>query len=113
MSLSQEDWANLASLDEASLKGRVFSILQESARDIQEREQDDPEVLSVVPRLAALIEERAELAGYRQAFSALARAVGLWNYIDKDAADARDTIIAEAVTAAELDGITFHREQIA
>src|SRR5262245_1583466 len=50
---------------------------------------------------------------YREAFSASARAVGLWNYIDKDSADYLDAAVADAATADELDGITFHREQIA
>ena len=49
---------------------------------------------------------------YREVLSALARSVGLWNYIDKETADARDLIVAEAVTFSELDGITLHREQI-
>ncbi|MGQ0445650.1 MAG: DEAD/DEAH box helicase [Beijerinckiaceae bacterium] len=99
-------------MEGAALKERVFSIIQETARDIQTRDIDDPEVLTVVPRLANLLETRPELAGYREVFSALARAVGLWNYIDKEAADQRDAILAEAVTIDELDGITLHREQI-
>ena len=60
---------------------QYITIIQETARDIQEREIDDPVVLNVVSRLAQLLETHPELAGYREVFSALARAVGLWNYI--------------------------------
>ena len=80
---------------------------------MQERDADDPSVLGTVPRLAALIESKDELKSFREAFSALARATGLWNYIDKEIADPRDVVVAETVTAPELGGITFHREQIA
>ncbi|MDC7789500.1 helicase-related protein [Rhodoplanes sp. TEM] len=112
MTVSQEQWGEIEGLRGSILKARIFSILQETAHDIQTRDVDDPEVLNVVPRLAHLIETREELASYREAFGALARAVGLWNYIDKDTADYRDAIVADAVTAEELGGITFHREQI-
>ncbi|KJV07113.1 hypothetical protein VZ95_20245 [Elstera litoralis] len=44
--------------------------------------------------------------------NALARATGLWNYIDKEIADYADLLLAESVTSEELGGITFHREQI-
>jgi hypothetical protein len=113
MTVSQEQWHAIESLEGVALKERVFAIIQETARDIQTRDIDDPAVLNVVPRLARLLETRSELASYREVFSALARAVGLWNYIDKEAADDRDAIVAEAVTLDELDGITLHREQIA
>lgn len=113
MTVSQTQWRELEQLRGADLKGRVFSILQETAHDIQTREVDDPEVLNVVPRLANLLETREELASYREVFGALARAVGLWNYIDKDTADYRDALVADAVTVEELGGITFHREQVA
>lgn len=113
MTISQQEWQEIDRLEGAALKGRVFSIIQETARDLQVRDIDDPAVLTVVPRLANLLETRPDLAGYREVFSALARAVGLWNYIDKEAADQRDAILAEAVTIDALDGITLHREQIA
>ncbi|HKM72416.1 MAG TPA: hypothetical protein VJX94_20550 [Stellaceae bacterium] len=99
-------------MDAVSLKSEVFSIFQETALAVQERDPDDPSVLGVIPRLAALLEDRWELNSYKEAFGALARSVGLWNYIDKNAADIRDQIVAEAVTVDELDGITLHREQI-
>jgi DEAD/DEAH box helicase len=113
MTVLQEQWTEIEHLQGASLKERVFSIIQDTARNIQSHDLDDPEVLTVVPRLADLIEKHPELADYREVFSALARAVGLWNYIDKETADERDGILAEAVTVEELGGITLHREQVA
>jgi late competence protein required for DNA uptake (superfamily II DNA/RNA helicase) len=113
MTISQQQWREIEALQGFALKGRVFDVLQETARDIQNRPIDDPAVLNVVPRLAQLLENRPELDGYKEVFSALARAVGLWNYIDKDFADYRDAAVADSVTVDELDGITFHREQIA
>ena len=112
MTISQQQWQEIERLEGNALKGRVFSILQETAHDIQTRPIDDPAVLNVVPRLAQLLETRPELESYKEVFSALARAVGLWNYIDRETADYRDSMVADAVTADELDGITFHREQI-
>jgi primosomal protein N' len=113
MTVSQQQWLEIENLQGSALKRRVFSVLQETARDIQTLDVDDPDVLNVVPRLANLLESRAELESYREVFSTLARSVGLWNYIDKGTADYRDAMVADAVTAEELDGITFHREQIA
>jgi late competence protein required for DNA uptake (superfamily II DNA/RNA helicase) len=113
MTVSQQEWQEIQSLEGTELKGRVFSILQDTAHDIQTHSLDDPVVLNVVPRLAQLIETRPELHTYKEAFGALARAVGLWNYIDKETADYRDALVADAVTVDDLDGITLHREQIA
>jgi late competence protein required for DNA uptake (superfamily II DNA/RNA helicase) len=113
VTVTQQQWHEIDGLRGSALKDRVFSILQETARDIQKLDVDDPGVLNVVPRLANLLETRPELASYREVFSSLARAVGLWNYIDKDTADYRDAMVADAVTSDELKGITFHREQIA
>src|SRR6185312_15498008 len=103
----------VSQMNGSALRERVFSILQETAAEIQEREPDDPDVLGSVPRLAAIVEQQEELATYRQVISALARSAGLWNYIDKTVADVRDQLVAEAVTVEALDGITLHREQIA
>jgi late competence protein required for DNA uptake (superfamily II DNA/RNA helicase) len=111
MTVSQDQWHEIEALQGAALKARVFSLLQNTARDIQKFEVDDPCVLTVVPRLANLIEARPELESYREVFSTLARSVGLWNYIDKETADYRDAMVADAVTSDEL-GITFHKEQI-
>tara|TARA_R110002124_G_scaffold103566_1_gene252694 strand:+ start:5446 stop:7395 length:1950 start_codon:yes stop_codon:yes gene_type:complete len=69
--------------------------------------------LEAVPRLAELIDLHSdELGSFRSLLSSLARSTGLWNYIDTDYADIDDAFVAEAVTAPELGGITFHREQI-
>ena len=57
------------------------------------------------------MENRSELATFGEAFSALARSVGLWNYIDTDIADARDELAAEVAGVPEL-GIVLHREQL-
>lgn len=111
MMVTQQQWHEIESLEGSALKDRVFSILRETARDIQRLELDDPSVLSVVPRLAGLVERHPELATYREVLSSLARAVGLWNYIDKETADYRDAMVADAVTTEDLK-ITFHREQI-
>jgi hypothetical protein len=113
MTVSQQQWREIEGLRGSALKSRVFSILQETARDIQTLDVDDPDVLNVVPRLANLLETHPELESFREVFSTVARSVGLWNYIDKEAADYRDAMVADAVTIEELDGITFHREQIA
>jgi hypothetical protein len=113
MSISQAQWHDIERLEGAALKERVFTIIQDTARDIQTSDIDDPVVLNVVPRLAQLLDNHHDLVSYREAFSALARAVGLWNYVDKDTADVRDAMLAEAVTLDELDGITLHREQVA
>ena len=113
MTVSQQQWHEIENLQGSALKKRVFSILQETARDIQTLDIDDPNVLNVVPRLATLLDSKPELASYREVLSTLARSVGLWNYIDKETADYRDAMLADAVTSEELDGITFHREQIA
>ena len=113
MNVSQNEWNQIAQLDGSALRTRIFSLLQDAAREIQGGDPDDPSVLTAVPRLADLILRRSELSSFSEVFSALARSVGLWNYIDKDHADARDQIVAEAVTAEEIGGITLHREQVA
>src|SRR5262245_42313213 len=113
MTVSQQQWHEIENLRGSALKSRVFAILQETARNIQTLDVDDPDVLNVVPRLANLLDSHPELASFREVFSTLARSVGLWNYIDKETADYRDAMVADAVTVEELDGITFHREQIA
>lgn len=112
MHISSEEWARTSALRGAELKGRVFSILQEAASAVQTDAFDSPGTLEVVPRLAEIISTRPELASYREPFSALARACGLWNYIDKEAAAEPDLLLAEAVTVPELDGVMLHREQI-
>src|SRR5438046_252232 len=112
MSTLTFDWESVRGLSGAPLKGEVFSILQRSSIALQNSAVDDPAILSVVPRLASLIEEHEELQSFKPAFSGLARAVGLWNYIDRNHADARDELAAEVATVPEL-GIVLHREQLA
>lgn len=112
--LADVSWRDLSSLAGGDLKRQVFSIMQQASWAINSVEgADEPRVLEVVPRLADLIETRDELASFREAFSALARATGLFNYIDKDTADDVDVLVAETVTVPELGGITLHREQVA
>jgi len=112
MTLIATNWAELAQREGFELKGEVFEILQEAANRIQTSPSDDPELLSVVPRLADLMEKREELHSFREAFSALARSVGLWNYVDRASASARDELAAERATIPGL-GLTLHREQLA
>jgi len=112
MKIAQEEWQKISSLSDDKLKQRVFSILQQASAAIHATETDNPDILEIVPRLAALISEKPQLRSFDQAFSALARATGLWNYIDKDAADVSDVVLAETVTVHELGGVTLHREQI-
>ena len=113
MNITQSEWDQISGLDGGELRARIFSVLQDAALEVQKGDPDDPSLLTIVPRLANLMEKRSELSSFGEAFSALARSVGLWNYIDKDHADAHDQFVAEAVTADELGGITFHREQLA
>lgn len=113
MTLGAIDWKAMGELRGPRLLPEVFQIMQDAALAINAGEPDDPTLLQVIPRLADLIPSRAELAPLLIPFSALARAAGLWNYIDRSSADVSDKMVAEAVTAPELGGITFHREQIA
>ncbi len=105
-------WHEISALSGVELKRTVFSIMQETAALINSKDSDDPKILEVVPRLAELIPNREELQSFQEAFGSLARATGLWNYIDKDIADIHDLMLAEAVTSPELGGITLHREQV-
>lgn len=111
MSISDVDWAAVNAMSGNALKDSVFEILRLASEAIQDRPTDDPAMLAVVPRLANLIEDRPELASFREAYSALARSVGLWNYIDKKTADVRDELVAEAATIRGST-IALHREQI-
>lgn len=111
MSLSGIDWSAVAKLKGHALKGEVFSIIQEASLAIQSVEPDDPQLLAIVPRIAQLIADNAELSSYREIHSSLARSVGLWNYIDVEVADQRDQYIAASASIDEL-GISLHREQV-
>jgi hypothetical protein len=111
MTLAQVDWKSISSLSGPSLKSAIFDILSVAALEIQSKENDDIALLSTIPRLSQIIENSSELSGFQEALSALARAVGLWNYIDRSAADARDSIVSEAANIHELE-IVLHREQL-
>ena len=105
------NWQSVTGLSGDALKAEIFSIMQQASWDLQTGEIDDPTLLGVVPRLAELMEDRPELASFGEAFSAIARSVGLWNYIDTEAANARDELAAEIAYVPEL-GIVLHREQL-
>src|SRR5436190_20845391 len=98
MSTLAINWKSITSLSGDALRREVFGVLRLASSELQASELDDPNLLAVVPRLADLIETRSDLASFGQAFSTLARSVGLWNYIDRTSADARDEIAAEAAT---------------
>lgn len=112
MTMKAIDWVSLEGMDGPEVIPAAFRILQLAALAVNSSEPDDPELLQVVPRISRLIERKPELEKLREAVSALARATGLWNYIDKEIADTTDLLLAESVTSDELGGITFHREQI-
>lgn len=95
------------------MRVEVFRAIRSASHRIQVGEQDDPAILEVIPRLVDLLNTRHdELSSFNEVISGLARASGLWNYIDKETADVADTLVAEAATSNELGGITFHREQV-
>lgn len=112
MTIDQSTWLETKTLEGASLKRRVFDIFQQVSREIQIRDQDDPAVLSSVPRLVELIREKPELESFREALGTLAAAVGLWNYIDKSVCDTPSHIVAEAATLGEMNDIVLHKEQL-
>lgn len=112
MKISQREWHEIDGLSDAKLKLKVFSIMQQAALSIHNNEPDDPNILEIVPRLAAIISKKPELHSFEGPLNSLARATGLWNYIDKETANTSDAILAETVTINELGGITLHREQI-
>ena len=112
MRIPQEQWHELRGMEGTDLKKAVFSIIQQVSLAINSPDGDDPGLLESVPRLADIIPKRHELRDFQQAYSALARASGLWNYIDKEKADLADAFVAESVTVPELGGLTLHREQV-
>jgi hypothetical protein len=112
MTTANINWESVLGLAGQALKQEVFSILQQTSSELQTSDIDDPNVLGVIPRLAELMESREELATFGEAFSAVARSAGLWNYIDPHTADVRDELAAEIANIPEL-GIVLHREQLA
>ena len=111
MTLESIDWRAIGAMSGKPLQDAVFGVLQEASLAIQEQETDNPVLLAIVPRLADLIGRKSDLSGFQEIYSALARSVGLWNYIDKKTADVRDEIVAEAATVPELQ-LALHREQV-
>lgn len=111
MKLADIDWRVTGEMSGNALKNNVFEILQAASLAVQDEPNDSPQLLGIIPRLADLMERKEELASFREAYSALARSVGLWNYIDRTSADVRDEIVAEAATVPELK-VALHREQV-
>lgn len=111
MTIADIDWRAIGSMSGDTLKNNVFDILQMASEAIQNEPDDSPLLLGIVPRLADLIESRPELSSFREVHSALARSVGLWNYIDRTGADIRDELVAEAATVESLN-VALHREQV-
>jgi hypothetical protein len=111
MNALEYNWTKAKELGASELTASLFELLQSVGREIQFREPDDPELLSVVPRMLDLIEQREDVTPLRDLISAAARSLGLWNYIDKRHADSRERLLAEALTYPELGNITLHREQ--
>jgi hypothetical protein len=109
------DWKSLAAEHVDKQRALIFSILQEAASEIQLSEDDeDSELLEIVPRLAGILENQPALHDLWEPFSALARAVGLWNYIPLATADDRERLLAESMSQDEdLDHVTLHRKQAA
>jgi hypothetical protein len=112
VNLEEVDWRQLRGLPHDEMRGTLFGIIREASLQINTRAVDDPVLLNLVPRLADLIPNNPELSDLAELYSALARATGLWNYIDKENSDFSDEFVAEAVTSPELGGVTFHKEQI-
>ncbi len=113
MSTLNIDWRYLGRLSGSELKYATFKSIQEASFAVQYTSADDPKLLETVPRLAQLIDAHVdELGDFKELVGSLARSTGLWNYIDVETAEISDAFIAEAVTAPELGGIIFHREQI-
>lgn len=109
----QVNWDALNELKGADLKFATFKVIQQTSHALQTENIDEPSILEVVPRLADLIYRNPdELGKFAELISSLARSTGLWNYINTECANFDDALVAEAVTAPELGGITFHREQV-
>jgi hypothetical protein len=105
------NWDYLYSAPSYEAKGALFGLLQEAAEAIQVDDKS-PELLELVPRIADVMERRADLHSYQEIFGSFARAVGLWNYIDKKYGTTQDRLIAETATSEGLGGLTFHKGQV-
>ncbi len=113
MAEMQVDWEALNELKGVDLKLATFKIIQQTSHALQAENVDEPRILEVVPRLADMVYRNPdELGKFGELISSLARSTGLWNYINTECANFDDALVAEAVTAPELGGIIFHREQV-
>ena len=110
--MTEINWNVLETLSGEALRLETFHALQSIANAVQEEDEDSPHVLSTVPRLAALICAKSVLTSFRPILSTLARAVGLWNYIDVSEADEKDRILAETASVRLDKTLVLHREQI-
>lgn len=106
-------WNELSSAPRDVVAGKLFGLLQQAAIQLSSGDTENADVLELVPRMTDLLDRRSDLSELRDPLNSLARATGLWNYIDKSTAEPEDLILAESVTVPELDGITLHREQVA
>ncbi len=111
MNLGDVDWRAVGAMSGAPLKIQIFEIFQAASAAIQDEAADSPVLLNAIPRLADLMGRKDELDSFREAYSALARSVGLWNYIDRATADVREDLVAEAATIPRLS-VALHREQV-
>lgn len=103
------NWSQLNALPTEQLKSELFSVFREAAFEVQFG-GEEKSYLPVIPRLADLFERRSDIKEFAEAFSALARSSGLWNYIDKETSSRSEAIVAEMAEIPELN-IVLHREQ--
>lgn len=106
------EWREMVALSTPELKAELFSVLQDVSERLYMGGGEDAIVLGAVPRIAELLMQRPDVAEFKAPLSGLARAVGLWNYIDREVADTRDSLISSAAEIPQLD-IVLHREQVA
>jgi hypothetical protein len=111
--MAEINWAVLQKSSGFELRGLTFRAISEISNDIQDYNVDDPHVLSAVPRLADLLDDMPELEDFRPILSTLARSIGLWNYIDTEAGEARDRLLAQAASVNLGRRVVLHKEQIA
>ncbi len=106
------DWTHLEQMPTEALKKALFGVLQDAARNVQLAVSEDVALFELVPRIASLLERRDDLSDFVEPLSALARSVGLWNYIPVKESDPREQILAESMSlSGEMHDITLHREQ--
>ncbi len=111
MKLEEVDWEGLKKLSGEELINNIFQIFTIAARDVQLRKSDDPILLGLVPRVSELLALKPEIKTCAPMLSSLARALGLWNYIDDTNSDFKDDLIVEFATLDRIK-IVMHREQL-